>query len=66
MGLSGIGADVRVRLTPRVGVGIRWLAAIGGEVTRGYPPVIDARLAYLSVGRRGDVSVDIDWIEFVR
>jgi len=33
---------------------------------RGYPPVVDARWAYLSVGRRGDVGVDIDWIEFVR
>ena len=32
MGLSGIGADVRVRLTPRVGVGFRGLMAIGGEV----------------------------------
>ena len=33
---------------------------------RGYPPVIDARWAYLSVGRRGDIGIDIDWIEFVR
>ena len=33
---------------------------------RGYPPVIDARWAYLTVGRRGDVGVDIDWIEFIR
>jgi hypothetical protein len=33
---------------------------------RGYPLVIDARWAYLSVGRRGDIGVDIDWIEFVR
>ena len=32
MSLSGVGVDVRVRLTPRVGVGIRGLAAIGGEV----------------------------------
>jgi hypothetical protein len=32
LGLSGVGADVRVRLTPRVGVGIRGLVAIGGEV----------------------------------
>ena len=28
--------------------------------SRGYPPVIDARWAYLTVGRRGDVGVDID------
>lgn len=33
---------------------------------RGYSPVIDARWAYLSVGRRGDIGIDIDWIEFVR
>ena len=33
MGLSGAGADVRVRLTRRVGIGIRGLLAIGGEVT---------------------------------
>ena len=33
---------------------------------RGFPPVIDARWAYLSVGRRGEIGIDIDWIEFVR
>ena len=32
MGLGGVGADVRVRLTPRVGVGVRGLAAIGGDI----------------------------------
>lgn len=33
---------------------------------RGYSPVINARWAYLSVGRRGEIGVDIDWVEFVR
>jgi len=33
IGLGGVGVDVRVRLTPRVGVGVRGLVAIGGEVT---------------------------------
>jgi hypothetical protein len=33
LGLSGIGADVRIRLTPRVGVGVRGLVAVGDEVT---------------------------------
>jgi hypothetical protein len=34
--------------------------------SRGYPLVIDARWAYLTVGRRGDIGIDIDWIEFIR
>jgi len=32
MSLTGVGADVHVRLTPRVGFGVRGLVAIGGEV----------------------------------
>ena len=31
LGLSGVGADVRVHLTPRVGVGIRGLVATGAQ-----------------------------------
>jgi hypothetical protein len=31
-----------------------------------YPPVIDARWMYLALGRTGDVSADIDWIELIR
>ena len=31
LGLSGVGADVRVRLTPRVGVGIRGLVTTGAQ-----------------------------------
>lgn len=34
--------------------------------SRGFPPSIDARWAYLIVGRRGDIGIDVDWIEFVR
>ena len=33
MGLSGVGAGVRVRLTPRIGVEVRGLVAVGSEVT---------------------------------
>ena len=36
------------------------------ESGRGYPPRIDALWAYLSIGRRGSIGIDIDWIEFVR
>lgn len=32
----------------------------------GYPPVVDARWVYIAIGRLGEISVDIDWIELVR
>ena len=50
-GLSGVGAGVRVRLTPRIGVGIRGLVAIGGEVANSQ--VYDvATIIHLTSSRR--------------
>jgi hypothetical protein len=75
-GLNGI--DVFVDPTIPVGVLLpSYFSQARGEASawqvldlqpeaRGFPPSIDARWAYLTVGRRGDIGVDIDWIEFVR
>jgi hypothetical protein len=36
------------------------------ESGRGYPAVVDARWLYLTIGRSGELGVDIDWIELGR
>jgi hypothetical protein len=33
---------------------------------RGFPAVVDARWLYLTFGRSGPMTVDVDWIELVR
>ena len=48
------------------GAAMQWQVLDLQPEARGYPLVVDARWAYLSVGRRGDIGIDIDWIEFVR
>jgi hypothetical protein len=52
--------------TPAAVPGVWQIVELGPDGAPYYPPVIDARWMYLALGRTGDVSADIDFIELLR
>jgi hypothetical protein len=52
--------------TPAETPGVWQVIDVGPDSAPYYPPAVDARWMYLSLGRTGEVGADIDWIELLR